>query len=99
NNSYIRRPPQPETPCQTLLSPSHRTTFATDPNQDLLTVTPGPQRQQPRLAPPSTAALPSSYLPTSSPAPFWKYVGWNGDSPVKDIHSSSPPSMASRALG
>ena len=37
-------------------------------------VTPAPQRQNPRLAPPSIGQLPSSYLPTSSPAPFWKYV-------------------------
>jgi hypothetical protein len=42
--------------------------------------------------------LPSSYLPTSSPAPFWKYVQFGSTpakgSPMKDLlplHSSSPP--------
>ncbi|RPA75705.1 hypothetical protein BJ508DRAFT_16531 [Ascobolus immersus RN42] len=98
-NSYVRRPPQTATtPSQTLLSPTHRPTLNSEPDPNHLTVTPAPERQHPRLAPPSTAALPSSYLPTSSPAPFWKYVGWNGDSPEK-IHSSSPPPIPSRSLG
>lgn len=64
------------------------------------TVTPAPQRQHPRLAPPSTGQLPSSYLPTSSPAPFWKYVQFESTpakqpdfSPLKDLHSSSPPPL------
>lgn len=64
----------------------------------VLAVTPAPQRQHPRLAPPSTNQLPSSYLPTSSPAPFWKYVQFgstpakpNDYSPSKDLTSSSPP--------
>lgn len=42
-------------------------------------VTPAPQRLHPRLAPPSTAQRPSQHMPTSSPAPFWKYI---------DIHST-----------
>ncbi|KAI5793493.1 fork head domain-containing protein [Pyronema domesticum] len=52
-------------------------------------VTPAAQKQHPRLAPPQSASqLPSSYLPTSSPAPFWKYVqGFS--SPSKE--GSSPP--------
>ncbi|KAI5816820.1 fork head domain-containing protein [Pyronema omphalodes] len=52
-------------------------------------VTPAAQKQHPRLAPPQSASqLPSSYLPTSSPAPFWKYVqGFS--SPNKE--GSSPP--------
>src|SRR5690606_7433012 len=66
-----------------------------DDQPTLAAVTPAPQRQHPRLAPPSAGQLPSSYLPTSSPAPFWKYAGWNssGDfTPTKDfIASSSPP--------
>ncbi|RPA99702.1 hypothetical protein L873DRAFT_1682814 [Choiromyces venosus 120613-1] len=67
-------------------------------NDMISAVTPAPQRQHPRLAPPSTGQLPSSYLPTSSPAPFWKYVQFGSTpakpgeySPLKDLHSSSPP--------
>ncbi|EKD13060.1 fork head domain-containing protein [Drepanopeziza brunnea f. sp. 'multigermtubi' MB_m1] len=37
-------------------------------------VTPAPHRVHPRLAPPSTAQRPSQHMPTSSPAPFWKYA-------------------------
>ncbi|KAF2275117.1 uncharacterized protein EI97DRAFT_476259 [Westerdykella ornata] len=36
--------------------------------------TPLVSRQAPRLAPPSTAHLPSQYMNLSSPAPFWKYI-------------------------
>ncbi|CAZ79385.1 unnamed protein product [Tuber melanosporum] len=74
---------------------------ATHTNDMISAVTPAPQRQHPRLAPPSTGQLPSSYLPTSSPAPFWKYVQFGstpakpGDySPLKDLHSSSPPPVS-----
>ena len=72
-----------------------------DSNPIMSVVTPAPQRHHPRLAPPSTSQLPSSYLPTSSPAPFWKYVQFgstpakpNDFSPLKDLHSSSPPPVA-----
>ncbi|EPS42893.1 hypothetical protein H072_3220 [Dactylellina haptotyla CBS 200.50] len=62
-------------------------------------ITPAPQRQNPHLAPPSISQLPSSYLPTSSPAPFWKYLNFltpgrpDHSSPIKSPHlrSSSPP--------
>jgi hypothetical protein len=37
-------------------------------------VTPAPPRIHPKLAPPSTAQRPSQHMPTSSPAPFWKYA-------------------------
>ncbi|KAL8356485.1 hypothetical protein RB601_001674 [Gaeumannomyces tritici] len=37
-------------------------------------VTPAPHRVNLRLAPPSTAQRPSQHMPTSSPAPFWKYA-------------------------
>lgn len=37
-------------------------------------VTPLVSRYAPRLAPPSTAQVPSQYMNFSSPAPFWKYV-------------------------
>ncbi len=36
--------------------------------------TPLVPRQQPRLAPPSTAHLPSHFMLFSSPAPFWKFA-------------------------
>ncbi len=41
-------------------------------------VTPAPHRVHPRLAPPSTAQRPSQHMPTSSPAPFWKYAEYGG---------------------
>jgi hypothetical protein len=37
-------------------------------------VTPLVSRYAPRLAPPSTAQMPSQYMNFSSPAPFWKFV-------------------------
>lgn len=37
-------------------------------------VTPLVTRHAPRLAPPSTAQMPSQYMNFSSPAPFWKFV-------------------------
>ncbi|KAI5928506.1 fork head domain-containing protein [Camillea tinctor] len=66
-------------------------------------VTPAPLRVHPRLAPPSTAQRPSQHMPTSSPAPFWKYADINSTplkaaqfdmSPLKSLglpNSSSPP--------
>jgi hypothetical protein len=41
-------------------------------------VTPAPHRVHPHLAPPSTAQRPSQHMPTSSPAPFWKYAEYGG---------------------
>ncbi|KAG6015905.1 hypothetical protein E4U54_002745 [Claviceps lovelessii] len=40
-------------------------------------ITPAPPRIHPKLAPPSTAQRPSQHMPTSSPAPFWKYADIN----------------------
>ncbi|KAI1082245.1 hypothetical protein F5B20DRAFT_532697 [Whalleya microplaca] len=69
-------------------------------------VTPAPHRVHPRLAPPSTAQRPSQHMPTSSPAPFWKYADINSTplkpsqfdlSPLKPLglaNSSSPPPAA-----
>ncbi|KAI1494775.1 fork head domain-containing protein [Biscogniauxia mediterranea] len=69
-------------------------------------VTPAPLRVHPRLAPPSTAQRPSQHMPTSSPAPFWKYADINSTplkaaqfdmSPLKSLglpNSSSPPPVA-----
>lgn len=45
-------------------------------------VTPAPHRVIPHLAPPSTAQRPSQHMPTSSPAPFWKYADY-GATPIK----------------
>lgn len=51
-------------------------------------VTPLFARQMPKLAPPSTAHLPSQYMPLSSPAPFWKYANEFASSPVKALKTS-----------
>jgi forkhead protein FKH len=50
-------------------------------------VTPAPHRVHPQLAPPSTAQRPSQHMPTSSPAPFWKYAD---QTPMKLGFDSSP---------
>ena len=50
-------------------------------------VTPAPHRVHPRLAPPSTAQRPSQHMPTSSPAPFWKYADI-GSTPLKPPHGA-----------
>jgi hypothetical protein len=50
-------------------------------------VTPAPHRVKPYLAPPSTAQRPSQHMPTSSPAPFWKYAD---QTPMRGAFDSSP---------
>lgn len=45
-------------------------------------VTPFVTRHLPKLAPPSTAHLPSQFMPMSSPAPFWKYADF-GSTPAR----------------
>ncbi|KAI9751974.1 MAG: hypothetical protein M4579_005810 [Chaenotheca gracillima] len=62
-----------------------------DENQPM--ITPAPRRQLPRLAPPSTAQRPSAYMPTSSPAPFWKYLDF-GSTPAKPMPDLSPSKSA-----
>lgn len=58
--------------------------------------TPAPQRHEPRLMAPSTAKLPSQYLPQSSPAPFWRLNGAElGSTPAK-FPESSPLKAAGR---
>lgn len=73
-------------------------------------VTPAPHRVHPKLAPPSTAQRPSQHMPTSSPAPFWKYADI-GSTPLKSaqfdlspsrplaglVQSSSPPPAANKS--
>ena len=60
-------------------------------------VTPAPHRVHPRLAPPSTAQRPSQHMPTSSPAPFWKYADI-GSTPLKPPHLDLSPSKAAVAV-
>lgn len=52
-------------------------------------ITPAPLRMHPRLAPPSTAQRPSQHMPTSSPAPFWKFAEY-GSTPIKPLGDISP---------
>lgn len=58
-------------------------------------VTPAPPRVHPKLAPPSTAQRPSQHMPTSSPAPFWKYADI-GSTPMKPLgpYEMSPSKSA-----
>lgn len=51
-------------------------------------VTPAPHRVHPRLAPPSTAQRPSQHMPTSSPAPFWKFADLGTPGKVPSFESS-----------
>jgi len=53
--------------------------------------TPAPHRVHPKLAPPSTAQRPSQHMPTSSPAPFWKYADI-GSTPLRPSHLDLSPS-------
>ncbi|RYO74790.1 hypothetical protein DL766_006414 [Monosporascus sp. MC13-8B] len=83
--------------------PTLSSSYAQDENTSF--VTPAPHKVHPRLAPPSTAQRPSQHMPTSSPAPFWKYADINSTpfkpdydmSPTKPLglpNSSSPPGVA-----
>jgi hypothetical protein len=63
-------------------------------------VTPAPLRVHPQLAPPSTAQRPSQHMPTSSPAPFWKYADQTpmrgfDSSPTKGSIRLPPPASSS----
>jgi hypothetical protein len=69
-------------------------------------VTPAPHRVHPRLAPPSTAQRPSQHMPTSSPAPFWRYAEFGSTpmkapafdlSPAKDSNAPAGPPSSSPA--
>lgn len=51
-------------------------------------ITPAPQRHQPRLPPPSTAQVPSKFMPMSSPAQFWKFD--IGSTPARLVPDMSP---------
>lgn len=58
-------------------------------------ITPAPRRQEVHLGPPSTVQVPSTYLPLSSPAPFWKYVDF-GSTPAKPVPDISPTKTGGR---
>ncbi|KHO00873.1 FKH1-like protein [Metarhizium album ARSEF 1941] len=62
-------------------------------------VTPAPPRIHPKLAPPSTAQRPSQHMPTSSPAPFWKYAEI-GSTPLRPSapYEFSPSKLAGGIL-
>jgi hypothetical protein len=60
-------------------------------------VTPAPHRVHPKLAPPSTAQRPSQHMPTSSPAPFWKYADISS-TPLKPAQLDLSPTKATGGL-
>lgn len=76
-------------------SPTLTSTFLQDDISSSF-VTPAPHRVELKLNPPSTLQRPSQHMPTSSPAPFWKYADI-GSTPLK------PPASfdfsPSKALG
>ncbi|KAH8602399.1 fork head domain-containing protein [Bisporella sp. PMI_857] len=89
-------------------NPGSPTVLSSSYQQDENTsfITPAPHRVHPRLVPPSTAQRPSQVMPTSSPAPFWKYADADvtpmkgasfESSPIKDskAHSSIIPPSSS----
>lgn len=48
-------------------------------------MTPAPVKRHPHLAPPSTAQRPSQHMPTSSPAPFWRFADTIGGTPSLSV--------------
>jgi len=75
-------------------SPGGPTMLLSSEAQDHL-ITPLITRHAPRLAPPSTAHLPSQFMPMSSPAPFWKYADF-GSTPARHNVDISPVKMIMR---
>ncbi|KAF1958275.1 hypothetical protein CC80DRAFT_515071 [Byssothecium circinans] len=55
-------------------TPANNTSGNQEAHRANTLVTPFVTRHAPRLAPPSTAQMPSHYINFSSPAPFWKFV-------------------------
>ncbi|UKZ78103.1 hypothetical protein TrVFT333_005837 [Trichoderma virens FT-333] len=74
-------------------SPTLTSSYMQDDNASF--ITPAPPRVHPKLAPPSTAQRPSQHMPTSSPAPFWKYADI-GSTPLKPLapYEVSPSRVA-----
>ncbi|KAL7940908.1 fork head domain-containing protein [Trichoderma barbatum] len=88
-------------------SPTLTSSYMQDDNASF--ITPAPPRVHPKLAPPSTAQRPSQHMPTSSPAPFWKYADI-GSTPLKPMapyevspsrvaREARPPSSSPPAVG
>lgn len=77
-------------------SPTLTSSYLQDDNASF--ITPAPPRVHPKLAPPSTAQRPSQHMPTSSPAPFWKYADI-GSTPLKPLapYEVSPSRVAREA--
>ncbi|TAQ87747.1 hypothetical protein B7494_g3902 [Chlorociboria aeruginascens] len=83
--------------------PALSSSFLQEDNNPL--VTPAPLRVHPHLAPPSTAQRPSQHMPTSSPAPFWKYADLTplrgaattefDMSPLKNLNTVQPITQSS----
>lgn len=83
--------------------PALSSSYAPEEGQSL--ITPAPVRKHPYLAPPSTAQRPSQHMPTSSPAPFWRYAELGSTprgpafdlSPIKDSAGLAIPASSSPA--
>ncbi|RKU47909.1 transcription factor, variant 3 [Coniochaeta pulveracea] len=90
----LRRPAPPSTLSTTDNVPASPTLTSSYLQEEGASfVTPAPHRVHPRLAPPSTAQRPSQHMPTSSPAPFWKYADI-GSTPMKPPLLDLSPSKA-----
>lgn len=72
-------------------------------------MTPAPRPHNLNLPLPNTVRLPTSHMPDSSPAPFWKWTDQPGSTPAKwpgemsplkggALQSSSPPPVAANGL-
>ncbi|KAK4189565.1 fork-head transcriptional regulator 2 [Podospora australis] len=67
------------------------------PEEGAPLATPAPHRAHLKLAPPSTAQRPSQHMPTSSPAPFWKYAELQA-TPLKSTSLDFSPIKPTSAL-
>ncbi|KAL1887753.1 transcription factor [Ceratocystis pirilliformis] len=101
DHSLPRQNEPPASSQQTLIAPRSPTLTSSYLQEDGSSfVTPAPPRVHPRLAPPSTVQRPSQYMPTSSPAPFWKYIDI-GSTPLRAMlnFDSSPSRQPSGTVG
>ncbi|OAA65932.1 forkhead transcription factor fkh1 [Niveomyces insectorum RCEF 264] len=79
-------------------SPTLTSAFLHDENSSSF-VTPAPHRVELKLNPPSTLQRPSKHMPTSSPAPFWKYADI-GSTPLRPASFDfSPPKTLGSGSG
>lgn len=68
-------------------SPVLSSSFAPEDGSSLMT--PAPVKRHPHLAPPSTAQRPSQHMPTSSPAPFWRFADLGNTPSVIKVQDNS----------